>query len=118
MTSKIFEILKKEEKRQKKVINLIPSENFVSEDVLKALGSVFTNKYAEGMPHQRYYAGNQYIDEIEDEVIDLAYKAFQISKEKYSINVQPYSGSTANLAVYFGILNVGDKMLSMSLEHG
>ena len=62
--SKIFEILKKEEKRQKEVINLIPSENFVSEDVMRALGSVFTNKYAEGMAHHRYYAGNQYIDEL------------------------------------------------------
>lgn len=116
--SKIFEILKKEEKRQKEVINLIPSENFVSDDVLKALGSVFTNKYAEGTSHHRYYAGNRHIDELEDEVIDLVYKVFQIEKEKYSVNVQPYSGSIANIAVYFGALNVGDKILSMSLEHG
>lgn len=116
--SKIFEILKKEEKRQKKTINLIPSENFVSKDVLKALGSVFTNKYAEGMPHHRYYAGNRYIDELEDEVMRLTYKAFQISEEDYSVNVQPYSGSIANIAAYFGALNVGDKILSMSLEHG
>jgi len=116
--SKIFEILKKEEERQKNVINLIPSENFVSEDVLRVLGSVFTNKYAEGMPHRRYYAGNQYIDELEDEDIDLVYKVFKVHKEEYSVNVQPYSGSIANIAAYFGALNVGDKILSMSLEHG
>jgi len=116
--SRIFEILKKEEKRQKEVINLIPSENFVSEDVLKALGSVFTNKYAEGLPHHRYYAGNQYIDELEDEVIELTHKVFGVSKEDYGVNLQPYSGSIANIAVYFGVLNVGDRILSMSLEHG
>ena len=116
--SKIFEILKKEEMRQKEVVNLIPSENFVSEDVLKALGSVFTNKYAEGLPHRRYYAGNQYIDELEDEVIDLVHKAFKVDKNEYSVNVQPYSGSIANIAAYFGALNVGDEILSMSLEHG
>lgn len=116
--SKIFEILKKEEKRQKKVINLIPSENFVSEDVMKALGSVFTNKYAEGYSHHRYYAGNQHIDELEDEVVDLVYKVFDIHKDEYAVNVQPYSGSIANIATYFGVLNVGDDVLSMSLEHG
>lgn len=116
--SKILEILKKEEKRQKEVINLIPSENFVSDNVLRVLGSVFTNKYAEGMPHRRYYAGNQYIDELEDEVVDLVHKVFKVGKDDYSVNVQPYSGSIANIAAYFGALNVGDKILSMSLEHG
>ncbi|MDO8496491.1 MAG: serine hydroxymethyltransferase [bacterium] len=116
--SKIFGILKKEEERQKSVINLIPSENFVSDDVLRALGSVFTNKYAEGVSHRRYYAGNQYIDELEDEVIDLVHRAFKIDKNDYSVNVQSYSGSIANIAAYFGVLNVGDKILSMSLEHG
>ena len=116
--SKIFEILKKEEKRQKEVINLIPSENFVSKNVLEALGSVFTNKYAEGTPHHRYYAGNQFIDELEDEVVNLVHQAFKVSKDEYRVNVQPYSGSIANIAAYFGVLNVGDKVLSMSLEHG
>src|SRR3989344_4456872 len=118
MPSKIFEILKKEEKRQKEVINLIPSENFVSDDVLRVLGSVFTNKYAEGTPHHRYYAGNQFIDELEDEVVNLVHQAFKVSKDEYRVNVQPYSGSIANIAAYFGVLNVGDKVLSMSLEHG
>lgn len=116
--SKILDILKKEEKRQKDLINLIPSENFVSENVLTALGSVFTNKYAEGKSHRRYYAGNQYIDELEDTVIDLAYQAFNIPKNDYDINVQPYSGSIANIAAYFGSLNIGDRVLSMSLESG
>lgn len=116
--SKIFKILKKEEKRQKETINLIPSENFVSNDVMKALGSVFTNKYAEGYSHHRYYAGNQFIDELEDEVVDLVHKVFRADKKEYSVNVQPYSGSIANIAAYFGVLNVGDKVLSMSLEHG
>ncbi len=100
------------------MINLIPSENFVSDDVLRALGSVFTNKYAEGLSHRRYYAGNQHIDELEDEVIDLTHQAFRVDKSEYSVNVQPYSGSIANIAVYFGALNVGDEILSMSLEHG
>lgn len=116
--SKIFEILKKEEKRQKKVINLIPSENFVSKNVLRALGSVFTNKYSEGKSRHRYYAGNKHIDELEDTVVDLVHKVFKISKDEYCVNVQPYSGSIANIAAYFGALNVGDKILSMSLEHG
>ncbi|MDP3792224.1 MAG: serine hydroxymethyltransferase [bacterium] len=116
--SKIFEILKKEEKRQKEVVNLIPSENFVSEDVLRALGSVFTNKYAEGAPHHRYYAGNEFVDELEDTVVNLVYKVFKIHKDEYSVNAQPYSGSIANIATYFGTLSVGDKVLSMSLEHG
>ncbi|OGN01516.1 MAG: serine hydroxymethyltransferase [Candidatus Yanofskybacteria bacterium RIFCSPHIGHO2_02_FULL_41_29] len=118
MPSKIFEILEKEEKRQKETINLIPSENFVSEDVLRALGSVFTNKYAEGKPHHRYYAGNEFVDELEDEVVDLVHRAFNIHKDEYSVNVQPYSGSIANIATYFGVLNVNDEVLSMSLEHG
>ncbi len=118
MSSKIFDILEKEEKRQKEVINLIPSENFVSDDVLRALGSVFTNKYAEGSPHRRYYAGNQFIDELEDTVVDLVYKAFNIHADEYAVNVQPYSGSIANIAAYFGVLNINDEVLSMSLEHG
>ena len=116
--SKVLTILKKEEKRQKEVINLIPSENYVSKNVLAALGSVFTNKYAEGKSHLRYYAGNKYIDELEDYVKKLGLKVFKASPEIYSINVQPYSGSIANLAVYLGILELKDKVLSMSLEHG
>jgi len=115
--SKVFKILKKEEKRQKEVINLIPSENYVSKNVLAALGSVFTNKYAEGKPHLRYYAGNKHVDELEDYVKKLGLKVFKASPD-YSINVQPYAGSIANLAAYAGILELGSKILAMSLEHG
>jgi glycine hydroxymethyltransferase len=116
--SKILELIKKEEKRQKNVINLIASENFVSKDVLKALGSVFTNKYSEGKSHQRYYHGNEFVDQLEDEVIKLAHKAFKVKPADYGINVQAYAGSIANLAVYFALLGPGDRILAMSLEHG
>jgi glycine hydroxymethyltransferase len=111
-------LIKKELARQKKVINLIPSENYVSKDVLAALGSALTNKYAEGKSHQRYYFGNEVIDEIEDEVKNLAFEAFKISPLEYGINVQPYSGSIANIEAYLGCLEIGDKILAMSLDHG
>ena len=114
----IKQLIKKEIARQKKVINLIPSENYVSENVLTALGSPLTNKYAEGYPHKRYYFGNKVIDEVEDEVKNLVYKVFKIKPDDYGVNVQPYSGSFANLAVYLGTLNLGDKVLAMSLEPG
>jgi glycine hydroxymethyltransferase len=114
----IKKLIQKEAQRQKKVINLIPSENYVSKDVLAALGSPLTNKYAEGKSHQRYYFGNSVVDELEDEVKNLVYKVFKISPEKYGVNVQPYSGSIANLASYLGALSLGDKVLAMSLEHG
>ncbi|MEK7659431.1 MAG: serine hydroxymethyltransferase [Patescibacteria group bacterium] len=114
----IKNLIKKELARQKKVINLIPSENYPSKDVLAALGSQLTSKYGEGKAHQRYYFGNKVIDEIEDEVSSLVYKAFKISPKNYGVNVQPYSGSTANLAVYLGTLNLGDIILAMSLGHG
>ncbi len=111
-------LVQKEALRQKRVLNLIPSENYASKNVLAALGSPLTNKYAEGKSHQRYYFGNKVIDEIEDEVKNLAYKVFKISPQKWSINVQPYSGSIANLAVYLGALDIGDRVLGMSLEQG
>jgi glycine hydroxymethyltransferase len=114
----IKKLIQKETQRQKKVINLIPSENYVSKDVLAALSSPLTNKYAEGKSHQRYYFGNSVVDELEDEVKSLVYRVFKISPEKYGVNVQPYSGSIANLASYLGALNLGDKVLAMSLEHG
>jgi len=115
---KINKLIKKELKRQKKVINLIPSENYPSKKVLEVLGSQLTSKYAEGYPGKRYYFGNNVVDEIENEVRNLAYKVFKISSKKWSVNVQPYSGSIANLAIYLGVLNLGDKILAMSLEHG
>ncbi len=114
----IKKLIQKEVSRQKKVINLIPSENYVSKGVLAALGSPLTNKYAEGRSHQRYYFGTNVVDEIEDKVKELASRAFKISPSTYQVNVQAYSGSIANLAIYLGTLNVGDKILAMSLEHG
>ena len=118
MDSNIFKFLKEEVKRQNETINLIPSENLVSKNVLWALGSVLTNKYAEGKSHQRYYFGNEIADKIEDEAISLALKVFGLSEKEWGVNVQPYSGSIANLAAYLGVLNMGDKIFAMSLEHG
>lgn len=115
---RIKDLIKKEVSRQRLVINLIPSENYVSKDVLAALSSPLTNKYAEGKSHQRYYFGNEVIDEIEDYTKELVYKVFKISSEKYGVNVQPYSGSIANLAAYIGSVGLGGKILAMSLEHG
>jgi len=100
------------------VINLVPSENYASKNVLAALGSPLVNKYAEGKSRQRYYFGNEVVDQIEDRVKELVYKVFKISPKKYGVNVQPYSGSIANLAVYLGAVGPGGRILAMSLEHG
>lgn len=112
------EVIKKEIRRQKETINLIPSENFVSKDVLLALGSPLTNKYSEGYPNKRYYPGNVYYDELEIYVQNLALKAFKLNPKKWSVNVQPYSGSPANLAVYLALLKPGEKFLGFSLTSG
>lgn len=112
--NKIFELINKEKERQNNVIELIASENFVSNDILKAAGSILTNKYAEGYPGKRYYGGCEYIDEIETIAIENAKKLFNV---KYA-NVQPHSGSSANMAVYMALLNKGDKILSMKLDSG
>ncbi|WP_343189756.1 serine hydroxymethyltransferase [Buchnera aphidicola] len=111
---KIFNILKKEKKRQENQINLIASENYASKAILSAQGSIFTNKYAEGNINNRYYAGCKYIDEIEHLAISRAKKLFKV---KY-VNVQPHSGSQANFAAYFAVLKNGDKILGMKLSHG
>lgn len=114
----IKKLVQKELNRQKRVINLIPSENYPSKAVLEVLGSQLTSKYAEGKSHHRYYFGNKVIDEIEDEVKILALKVFKLSSARWGVNVQPYSGSIANLAAYLGTLNLGDSVLAMSLEQG
>ena len=101
-------------KRQKETINLIASENYVSKSILNAQGSIFTNKYAEGYYKKRYYAGCKFADNVEKICIDRACKLFNVS---YA-NVQPYSGSIANLAIYKALLNIGDTVLGMSLEAG
>jgi len=112
--SEIFEAIKNEENRQKYTIELIASENFVSPEVLEAQGSVLTNKYAEGYPGKKYYGGCKYIDVVENLAIE---RAKEIFKAEHA-NVQPHSGSQANMAVYFSVLEVGDTILAMNLSHG
>jgi len=110
----IFKAIKGEENRQKNTIELIASENFVSSAVLEAQGSVLTNKYAEGYPGKKYYGGCHYIDIVENIAIE---RAKEIFKAEHA-NVQPHSGSQANMAVYFSVLDVGDTILAMNLSHG
>ncbi len=114
----ISALIKQEEKRQSETIDLIASENFVSPDVREALGSVFTNKYSEGYPHSRYYAGNENVDKVEELAQSRALKLFKLSKKDWSVNVQPYSGSPANLAILLGLIPIGEKIMGMSLNMG
>ncbi len=110
----IFEAIESEKQRQNQGIELIASENFVSESVLEAAGSVMTNKYAEGYPDKRYYGGCKFVDVVEKLAIERAKKLFDV---KY-VNVQPHSGSQANMGVYKALLNIGDVILGMKLDHG
>lgn len=112
--STIFEAIKKEKDRQHQTLELIASENFVSEDVLEAMGSVMTNKYAEGYPGKRYYGGCEFVDVAEQEAIDRLTRLFGA---KYA-NVQPHSGAQANFAVFFALLQPGDKIMGMNLSQG
>ena len=114
MDKKILNALEKEKKRQHDNIELIASENYVSEDVLKLQGSIFTNKYAEGYSGKRYYGGCVNVDTVEDLAIEYLKKLFNC---KYA-NVQPHSGSAANMAVYRALLQKGDKVMGMNLSHG
>lgn len=114
----IQDLIKKEAKRQKSVINLIASENYVSQDVLKALGSELTNKYAEGYSAARYYGGNIYSDKIENIAKSRALKLFKLSPKNWHVNVQALSGSPANLAVYLGVVPLGGTIMGMSLTDG
>ena len=114
MDKQIALSIKRELKRQKNNIELIASENFASKDVMKLQGSVLTNKYAEGYPHKRYYGGCEFVDEVEELAIKYAKDLF---KCEY-VNVQPHSGSSANMAVYKALLNNGDKVMGMNLSHG
>ncbi len=100
--------------RQEYMLELIASENFVSKRVLEAMGSVMTNKYAEGYPHKRYYGGCEFVDQVEDLAIERAKKLFGCE----GANVQPHSGSQANMAVYFSVLNPGDTIMGMNLSQG
>lgn len=110
----VADLIAAETKRQQDVIELIPSENYVSNDVLAALGSVFTNKYSEGYPNRRYYGGQTYTDQVEQLAIDRAKQLFGADHA----NVQPHSGAQANEAVYYAWLNPGDTVLAMALDHG
>jgi len=114
----IKKIIDAEKKRQKSVINLIASENYVSKDVLEALGSELTNKYSEGYPDSRYYGGNAEIDKLEKLCQERALKTFKLSNKTWGVNVQALSGAPANLAVYNAVLNLGDKIMGMDLSHG
>lgn len=118
LDKQIEKLIKEEEKRQKSVVNLIASENIVSPDVLKALGSKLTNKYAEGYPGKRYYGGNQVIDKVELLCISRALKLFKLKPENWHVNVQPLSGSPANFALYSALVPVGGKIMGMKLTSG
>ena len=110
----VFDLLKQEIEREEYSLILIASENYVDEEILEVQGCVLTNKYAEGYPSKRYYSGCQFLDEIESIAIERAKTLFNAEHA----NVQPHSGSAANMAVYFAALNIGDKVLGMDIAHG
>ena len=112
--STVFELIEKEHQRQLKGIELIASENFVSDEVMKAMGSWLTNKYAEGYPGKRYYGGCQVVDEVESLAIERVCKLFDA---EYA-NVQPHSGAQANAAVFLACLKAGDTFMGLNLDHG
>ncbi len=114
MQDEIFELIAKEKKRQEEVLEMIPSENYVSKAVLEATGSVLSNKYSEGYPGKRYYQGNKIVDEVENLARERFKKLFGVN----FVNVQPYSGSPANAAVYFALLEPGDKIMGLALSSG
>ncbi len=112
--TEVFDLLEKERIRQNSGLQLIASENFTSPDVMRATGSVFTNKYSEGYPGKRYYGGNSVVDDVEALAIERVKKLFGADHA----NVQPHSGASANMAVYLGLLKPGDTILGLSLDHG
>lgn len=114
MDSAVFELIEREHRRQKEGIELIASENYVSDDVMRAMGSCLTNKYAEGYPGRRYYGGCQVVDQVEQLAIDRVKELFGA---EYA-NVQPHSGAQANMAVFMACLNAGDKFIGLNLSHG
>lgn len=109
-----FDLIKKEEKRQEETLMMIPSENYASKEVRAAVGSVLMNKYSEGYPGKRYYQGNRVVDEVENFTIEKAKKLFKVEH----VNVQPYSGSPANSAILFALVNPGEKIMGLKLSSG
>ncbi|CAK1547292.1 unnamed protein product [Leptosia nina] len=114
----LFDIIKNEKQRQKSGLEMIASENFTSIPVLQCLSSCLHNKYSEGMPNQRYYGGNEYIDEIEILAQKRALEAYRLNPEEWGVNVQPYSGSPANFAVYTGIVEAHGRIMGLDLPDG
>ena len=114
----MYDLLIKEKERQVNGIELIASENFTSKAVMECLGSCFTNKYSEGLPGARYYGGNEYVDKLENLCRSRALAAFGQSPDAWGVNVQPYSGSPANFAVYTGLLNPHDRIMGLDLPSG
>ncbi|OIW19181.1 hypothetical protein TanjilG_01214 [Lupinus angustifolius] len=114
----IHDLIEKEKRRQSHGIELIASENFTSFAVIEALGSALTNKYSEGMPGNRYYGGNEFIDQIENTCRSRALQAFHLDPQSWGVNVQPYSGSPANFAAYTAVLNPHDRIMGLDLPSG
>jgi glycine hydroxymethyltransferase len=114
----VFDLINQETERQQKGLVMIASENYASLDVLRAMGTPLSNKYSEGYPGKRYYSGNQYIDQIESAAQKLALQIFGLDEENWHANVQPHSGSSANMAVYMGLLTPGDKIMGLDLGSG
>lgn len=114
----VSKILEGEKKRQKEGLEMIASENYVSEAVLEVMGSIFTNKYSEGYPGHRYYGGQEWTDKIETLACERALKLFGLKEPEWHANVQPYSGSPANIAIYFALAEFGDTLMGMSLAQG
>ena len=115
---KIYKLITAEIERQQNTLDLIPSENYCSEEVREAMGSVLNDKYSEGYPGRRYYAGQVNIDQIEEIAKERALKIFKLSSQKWHANVQSYSGSPANIAIYYAFLEPGDKVMGMRLDQG
>jgi len=114
----VYDLLIKEKQRQVNGIELIASENFTSKAVMECLGSCMTNKYSEGLPGARYYGGNEYVDELENMCRSRALQAFGLNADNWGVNVQPYSGSPANFAVYTGLLKPHDRIMGLDLPSG
>ena len=111
----LYDLIEQEKNRQWRSLELIASENFTSKAVMECLGSALTNKYSEGLPHARYYGGNEVVDQVEIMCQKRALEAYGLDPEKWGVNVQPYSGSPANFAVYTALLNPHDRIMGLDL---